>query len=113
MIYFKVALLKSPLEYLTYQSEVDIEIGTKVQVSLQRRKVLSDAVVIKKTQKPSFKCKSIDVILPYIYSQFMIDVSKFISEYYVCSLGEALSLYHPFSKDIEYKENTNDDIISD
>jgi primosomal protein N' (replication factor Y) len=27
----------------------------------------------------------------------MLDTAKFISSYYICSLGEALSLYHPFS----------------
>jgi primosomal protein N' (replication factor Y) (superfamily II helicase) len=115
MIYLEVALLKSPLAFLTYQSEIDIKIGTKIQVSLQNRKLLNDAVVIKKVEKPSFKCKNIDIVLPYIYNNFMINISKFISEYYVCSVGESLSLYHPFNDN--YKEDkkieTSDKIVSD
>jgi primosomal protein N' (replication factor Y) len=110
MIYVEVALLKSPLSYLTYQIEQDIEIGTKVQVPLQRRKDLCDAVIIHKVDKPSFKCRTIETVLPYKYTTEMIDISKFVSEYYVCSVGEALSLYHPFDNRITYDETISNNI---
>ena len=51
MFYYELALLKSPLNNLTYQSEEDIKIGTKTLVKLQNRKVLNDAIVIKKVEK--------------------------------------------------------------
>lgn len=31
----------------------------------------------------------------------MLEIASFISQYYVCSLGEALSIYTPFDKDIK------------
>ena len=55
MFYYEIALLKSPLNNLTYKSENEIEIGTKVAVKLQRRKVLSLGIVIKKVEEPKFK----------------------------------------------------------
>ena len=54
MNYYEVALLKSPLQPLTYQSEMVIEKGTKVTVHLKNRKQQSDAVMIKKVEKPDF-----------------------------------------------------------
>lgn len=38
MNFYEVAILKSPLENLTYQSENLIEIGTLVEVTLANRK---------------------------------------------------------------------------
>jgi len=112
MNYYEVAILKSPLSPLTYQSEKSIDIGTKVEVSIQNRKILALAVVFKEVSKPSFKCKDISVVTNLFYSQNMLDTAKFISEYYVCSLGEALSLYHSFNHDIQYK-NIDENIQSD
>ena len=57
--YYELALLKSPLGLLTYQSENILEIGRKVEVQLARRKNLTDAVIIKSIEKPSFKCTNI------------------------------------------------------
>ena len=56
MFYYELALLKSPLNNLTFQSEEKIEIGFKVKVKLQQRKNLDEAVVIKEVEKPTFKC---------------------------------------------------------
>ena len=96
--YYEIALLKSPLEPLTYSSMEDIKIGQKVSVPLQRRKKLLDGVVVKKVEKPSFKCILISEILNFNYDKKMLDTAKFISQYYVSSLGEALSLYTPFNE---------------
>ena len=99
--YYEIALLKSPLEPLTYSSQEVLELGQKVSVSLQRRKNLLFGVVVKKVEKPTFKCTVISEILNQYYDEKMLGISKFISLYYVCSLGEALSLYTPFTKDID------------
>jgi len=109
MYYYELALLKSPLEPLTYSSKEELKIGTKVSVSLQRRKKLLDAVVIKEVKEPTFKCTLISDICNFNYDEKMISTSKFISQYYVSSLGEALSLYSPFNK--EYKNNTKHEEI--
>ena len=101
MNYYEVSLLKSPLTPLTYQSQEEIEIGTKVLVQLRNRKKLSDAVVIKKVDEPTFKCVNIQEITSFYYDSKMLEVAKFISQYYVCSLGEALGVYIPFDKELE------------
>ncbi|PLY07528.1 MAG: primosomal protein N' [Arcobacter sp.] len=108
MNYYEVSLLKSPLSPLTYQSEEDIELGTKVLVKLRYRKKLSEAVVVKKVEKPSFKCVEIDEITSQYYDKNMLSIASFISQYYVCSLGESLGLYIPFDKEIK---NENEAIL--
>ncbi len=111
MNYYEVALLNSPLDPLTYKSEDDISIGTLVEVPLQNRPKLLLAVVIKKVPKPTFRCVSISNITKKFYDKKMCETSKFISTYYVCSLGEALSVYTPFYEVDE--ENPNEIIKSD
>ena len=98
MFFYNVALLNSPLEPLTYQSVEDIKIGTLIEVSLQRRVKLQKAVILKKVDKPSFKCVTIKEISDSFYDDKMLQTASFISQYYVCSLGEALSIYTPFYK---------------
>ena len=110
MFYYELALLKSPLNNLTYKSEEEITIGAKVLVKLQNRKVLNEAVIIKQVEEPSFKCTNISEISNNYYDEIMMQTAHFVSQYYVCSLGEALSVYHPFSKSIEKQ---NDEIKFD
>ena len=100
MFYYELALLKSPLNNLTYQSEDKITIGSKVKVKLQQRKVLDEAVVIKEVEKPSFKCSDILEVTNEYFDEKMLLIATFVSQYYVCSLGEALSVYHCFDKNI-------------
>lgn len=101
MNFYEVALLKSPLEPLTYQYVDEIDIGTKVLVSIRNRKKLSEAVIIKKVEKPTFKCVDISEITSFFYDSKIFEIASFISQYYVCSLGEALGLYIPFDKNVE------------
>ncbi len=96
MNYYEVAILKSPLSFLTYESQEDLNIGDKVLVSLRNRKNLCDAVIIKEVEKPTFKCIEISECLPFYFDKKMIEIATFISQYYVCSLGEALSVFTPF-----------------
>ena len=101
MFYYEVALLKSPLNNLTYQSENELSLGSKILVKIQQRKNLNEAVVIKEVPKPTFKCTDISEVLNEYYDEKMLQVAHFVSQYYVCSLGEALSVYHAFNKGLE------------
>ncbi|MCT7581270.1 primosomal protein N' [Aliarcobacter butzleri] len=100
MYFYELALLKSPLENLTFQSEEEIKIGTKVLIKLKQRKALDEAVIVKIVEKPDFKCTDISEITNEFYDEKMLEIGSFISTYYVCSLGEALSIYNPFDKNI-------------
>lgn len=100
MYFYELALLKSPLSNLTYQSEQNIQLGTKVCVTLGNRKVLNEAVVIKEVEKPTFKCSEIAEITNEYFDEKMLQIATFVSQYYVCSLGEALSVYSCFDKNI-------------
>ena len=102
MFYYELALLKSPLNNLTFQSEEKIEIGFKVKVKLQQRKSLDEAVVIKEVEKPTFKCTNISEITDEYFDEKMLLIATFVSQYYVCSLGEALSVYNTFDKNITF-----------
>ena len=100
MFYYELALLKSPLNNLTFQSENQIELGTKVLIKLRQRKVLDEAVVIKEVLIPSFKCTDISEITNEYFDEKMVQIATFVSQYYVCSMGEALSVYNAFDKTI-------------
>ncbi|WP_141054741.1 primosomal protein N' [Aliarcobacter cryaerophilus] len=106
MNYYEVAILKSPLQNLTYQSEDIIENGSLVEVILANRKNSNLAVVIKKVDKPDFKCSTILSIKDEFYSDFMLQIGDFISKYYICSMGFALSLFQTFNKNIVYENSS-------
>ena len=100
MYYYELALLKSPLNNLTFQSEKKIILGKKVLIKLKQRKNLDEAVVIKEVEKPIFKCSDIVEITNEYFDEKMQQIASFVSQYYVCSLGEALSVYIPFDENI-------------
>lgn len=106
MNYYEVAILKSPLQNLTYQSEEIIENGSLVEVILANRKNSNLAVVIKKVDNPDFKCSTILSIKDEFYSDFMLQIGDFISKYYICSMGFALSLFQTFNKNIVYENSS-------
>ena len=114
MNYYELAILKSPLQNLTYESEEIIENGSLVEVILAKRKNSNLAVVIKKVDKPDFKCSTILSIKDEFYTDFMLEIADFVSKYYICSMGFALSLFQAFNKNtsyenlsIEYKKEIN------
>ncbi|MEA3498137.1 MAG: primosomal protein N' [Campylobacterota bacterium] len=113
MYYYEIALLKSPLDPLTYQSIDNIKIGTLVEVSLQRRTKLQLGVVVKKVEKPTFRCVDIVNITNNYYDNKMLETSSFIAKYYICSLGEALGVYTPFYKveKAPFEEPIKSDIV--
>ena len=102
MYYYELALLKSPLNNLTFQSEEKIILGKKVLIKLKQRKNLDEAVVIKEVEKPTFKCTNISEITNEYFDEKMLLIATFVSQYYVCSLGEALSVYNAFDKNITF-----------
>lgn len=101
MNYYELALLKSPLEPLTYQCEEELQIGQLCEVSLRNRKKPIEAMVYKEVEQPDFKCSNIDNVLLRYFNEIQRNLAQFISQYYVCSLGEALGLFTPFDKNIE------------
>ena len=103
MNYYELAILKSPLQNLTYESEEIIENGSLVEVILAKRKNSNLAVVIKKVDKPDFKCSTILSIKDEFYTDFMLEIADFVSKYYICSMGFALSLFQAFNKNTSYE----------
>ena len=108
--YFEVAILRSPLQNLTYCYENIVQIGAIVEVKLRNR--TTSAVVIKQVDEPFFKTIEIENITSYFYSSQNLQLATFISNYYVCSLGEALGVFTPFS-DTKVEKDDNVDIKID
>lgn len=104
MYYYEVALLKSPLNNLIYQSKNRIELGFKVLVKLKNQNSKLEAVVVKEVEKPEFNCSDILELTAEFYSILMLEVATFISKYYVCSLGYALSVFQAFNTTIGDKK---------
>lgn len=96
MYFYRVALLSSPLEPLTYHCENSVVIGTEVEISLSNRSM--KGVILEESEKPDFLTQNILRISESFYSQRQIQFAQFISEYYGCSLGEALNLFIPHTE---------------
>jgi primosomal protein N' (replication factor Y) len=93
---------------LTYESEYDLKSGNLVEIRLNGKPRLG--VVVSKTTKPEFKCEEILSVKDEFFSQDILKNAKFISDYYVCSLGDALSLFLPTPKNqtiLEKSINSN------
>jgi primosomal protein N' (replication factor Y) len=93
--FYKIALLGSPLELLTYHSDKSLETGNAVEVTLSKRSL--QGVVISESEKPVFITQPIGESTSFFYSDTQIQNAQFMGEYYGCSLGEALNLFVPFS----------------
>ena len=76
-----------------------IERGTIVTVSLKKREV--KGMVYSQCEKPSFLCENIKDISLYYLPENYFSIIKFISDYYICSFGEAANLFVPFKRDQE------------
>ncbi|MCW8955115.1 MAG: primosomal protein N' [Sulfurimonas sp.] len=95
MFFYEVAILSSPLSSLTYHFNSEIKIGTVVNIVLRNKN--SKGVVISTCEKPEFDTSEILEVDDSFYSAKQIDLAKFISTYYICSLGEALGIMLAFS----------------
>ncbi len=98
--YYKIAILKQKIEPLSYSSSYPLKRGDIVNIPLKGS--IKKGVVIEETQKPPFITKEISSFTPLFYSQEQFEIAQFISKYYISSLGEALSLFIPFNKEINY-----------
>lgn len=94
--YFLVSLLSSPLSPLTYVCEYELKVGNIVEVTLNKKARLG--VVVSKTPKPDFDCEEIGGVKDTFYEEKTLLLAKFISDYYVCSLGDAIKLFVPYQK---------------
>jgi len=54
--------------------------------------------VLREVEKPSFTCTPILSVNQEVFSSTTLEIAKFISEYYVCSMGEALGLFTPLKQ---------------
>jgi len=95
-LYYLVSILNSPLAPLTYTYDEELKQGNIVEVTLSTKNKLG--VVVSKTEKPEFTCTDIISIKDEFYDDISFNLAKFISEYYVCSLGDALNLFVPSRK---------------
>ncbi len=87
---YEVALLSSVLEPLTYYSDRQIDLGSKIVATLRSRSV--EGVVVATVKSVDFECEPILEVLALKYTKVQIQMAKFMSQYYFCSLGEALAL---------------------
>ena len=99
MNYYKISIIGSPLEPFTYHSLESITVGTKV--TLEFNKNIKDGVLLSSCEKPSFETLEILEICESKYSDKQIILAKFISSYYLCSIGEAFSLMMAYSSGVD------------
>jgi len=92
--YYKISIIGSPLQPFTYKSSKLLQQGTLVSVEFHNR--IKNGVVVEECLKPDFKTSDILEIGESIYSKKQFQLAKFISSYYICSLGDALNLMVPF-----------------
>lgn len=107
-MHYLVSLLNSPLQPLTYTYDEELKLGNIVEVTLSSKTKLG--VVISKTIKPEFTCSEIISVKDEFFDETTFSLAKFISEYYVCSLGDALNLFVPLRKNtlhVNKKVQTN------
>jgi len=94
---------------LTYKSEYELKSGNIVEITLNNR--LKQGVIISKTLEPKFECEEILAVKDEFFTKETLANAKFISDYYVCSLGDALSLFIPNRKNqIIVKKSINSNI---
>jgi primosomal protein N' (replication factor Y) len=101
-LYYLVSILNFPLNPLTYRSKKELKEGFLVKVTLNNKEKF--AVVLKEVQKPDFKCLEILSIEDKYFSKEMLLLAKFIADYYVCSFGEAINLFVPYSKKGKFED---------
>ncbi len=108
IFYYHIAILGSPLPPFTYQSEETIMSGTMVEVKLRGR--LVQGLTFSQCEKPQFKCEKVENILESFYHDKYLKTFSFLSQYYSCSIGDAVNLFTPFVKSKRQKEKVNIDI---
>jgi len=110
LFYYKISLLGSPLEPLTYSSSKKYQNLDFVTVPLHKKE--KEGILLECVSKPDFESLEIIGDDGFSLSHEHYRFAKFISEYYFCSLGEAFSLFSPsnnfvsWSSDLELNESS-------
>ncbi len=94
--YYEVAIRGSSLRPLTYHAQKMIDRGAVVDVPLRSK--TKKAVVLKETERPVFETLEIESVRDEYHPKWHLDVASFVSEYYFASIGEALGLFIPYSR---------------
>lgn len=95
MHYYKVSVIGSILEPLTYSASDKITQYQKVKVTLNKKEKYG--VVVEEVEAPEFKSLPIVEVTTEFFSKKQFQLASFIAGYYFCSLGEAFGLMLPFS----------------
>ena len=94
MFFYLVAPLGRPIAALWYGSSTEIATGALVDIDLQGRR--SEGVVMERGERCDLEPLTIHSVSPYLFSTVQLSMAGFISEYYFCTIGEALSLFTPY-----------------
>ncbi len=94
MHYYNLCLLGRRAPLFTYHSPAKLKPFELVEVPHRGKTV--QAAVVARVEKPSFETREIVERLPFRYAQYQVETARFIETYYVCTPGEALSLFEPF-----------------
>jgi len=103
--HYKLSIIGSPLEPLTYHSSQNISLGSLVLVELNKRE--KKAVVLEKVEKPDFETLEILDITETFFSQKQLALAQFIASYYICSLGDAFALMTPLLRESSVKDDSS------
>ena len=87
---------------MTYYSKEYFKEGDLVEIPFQNR--VEKGIIVKEVGKPEYETKEIEKKTDFFYPKEYLKIAKFISTYYMSSLGDALSLFVPFKKELENKK---------
>jgi primosomal protein N' (replication factor Y) len=102
VFYYKVAVIGSVLEPLTYHFSSELSLGSEVVVLLQNKE--KKGVVVEHTTQPTFKTLSIINTTQFFYTQQQRKLASFISSYYFCSVAEAFGLMRGMNLEVKMDE---------
>ena len=94
MFFYEVAIIKLKLKPLVFASDQLITAGALVHINFAKKPdVLHRAIILRQVSQPDFACTPIAVITDQSLPEIYLQTAKFIAEYYVCEIGEALTLF--------------------
>jgi len=96
--YYKISIINSPLGEFTYKAKKSIKFGTIVEIKVKNREV--KGVVVNRCLEPEFITNDILDISEFYFSSKQLELAKFISAYYICSLGDSFGIMVPFINEI-------------
>lgn len=106
MNYYKISIIGSVLEPLTYSCDRDLALYSLVTVTLKSKE--KKGVVISVCEKPDFKTLEVLATTDEIYSQKQYELANFIAGYYICTLGEAFALMLPYKEVLDFNTHNTE-----